>query len=247
MENLKNEQSDLAKTAEFLRQTEQFLGKLRDENYATLSLNDLLAWQMSGEQRHEFSIYLSARVQFRLFSQMQRCFRDMSAMLRNDEELKHCFQIVTHAMLMSGVYFYDRYGMLLDLYLEVWQRPPRFVPQKMSASLVYADVLCWLTANLWRYADKDKSFDFKLLHALRESTYYRRENSSCSEDARRIYRNLCKLCRNDNENRVFASVFAVLFGAFAVYLIEKTGGEFLNYVVFALLEIVLLTFIWRRE
>lgn len=70
MENLKNEQSDLAKTAEFLRQTEQFLGKLRDENYATLSLNDLLAWQMSGEQRHEFSIYLSARVQFRLFSQM---------------------------------------------------------------------------------------------------------------------------------------------------------------------------------
>ena len=105
MENLKNEQSDLAKTAEFLRQTEQFLGKLRDENYATLSLNDLLAWQMSEEQRHEFSIYLSARVQFRLFSQMQRCFRDMSAMLRNDEELKHCFQIVTHAMLMSGAYF----------------------------------------------------------------------------------------------------------------------------------------------
>lgn len=243
MENLTQRQSDLAEVAKFLRETEQFLGKLRDKNYTVLSLDDLLAWQMTDKQRQDFSTYLNVWSQFFLFFRLQKYSRDLYHMLEEDEQLKHCFQIVTHAMLMGGVYFGERCEILLNLYLDVWKSPPRFVPQKMSASLVYADVLRWLTANLWRY---DDDFRSSLEYALEKCTYYRRPNSSCSEDARRIYFNLCKLCRNDTIQRVFVTVFILMLVSFTFFMISKAGDELVNYFLCVLMGGASLVCLWDK-
>lgn len=246
MENLLVNQNVPAKAISFLHETVKFAGNLRDEHYHSLSLSDLMEWQMSDKQQNELGIHLTASGCSEALSMICGCSQNFCKLLSMNDSVRHDFQVVVHLLLFQGFYC-EHIDRVLNLYLDVYGEAPHFHPRRMKNSLKNAHFLQWLTANIWRYTSEDNDFNFKLSAVLKELNDFTSKAATCHPSHRRIYDNLCRLCRNYTENRFCASLFAVFLAILNVSLIEKNGGDWLDYVLLFALEAALMLYVWRDD